>query len=103
MKAWKRVKNKKKKKKKRLLSSERVPKNEKGEWWESPWSINHEWVQTWERMNNLLFHMDDTTMMRTRWDEKANLGLESLSNQCWKDERPSFCYPLLQWEIVSTC
>ena len=47
--------------------------------------------------------MDDTTMMRTRLDEKANLGLESLSNQCWKDERPSFCYPLLQWEIVSIC
>ena len=41
-------------------------------------------------MNNLLFHMDDTTMIRAWWDEKANLGLERLGNQGWKDERP-FC------------
>ena len=44
-------------------------------------------------MNNLLFHMDDTTMMRNWWDEKANIGLERLSNQGWRDEKPSFCYP----------
>ena len=44
-------------------------------------------------MNNLLFHMDDTTMMRAWWDEKANLGSERLSKQGWRDERPFFCYP----------
>ena len=37
--------------------------------------------------------MDDTTMMRTWWDEKANLDLERLSNQDWRDERLSFYYP----------
>ena len=43
-------------------------------------------------MNNLLFHMFDTTMMRTWRDKKAYLGLERLSNQGWKDEWPTFCY-----------
>ena len=37
--------------------------------------------------------MDDTTMMRTWWDEKANLDLERLSNQDWRDERLSFYCP----------
>ena len=39
-----------------------------------------------EKMN------DDTTMMRAWWDEKANLGLERLSNQGWRDEKPSLWY-----------
>ena len=34
--------------------------------------------------------MDDTTMMRAWWDEKANLGFERLSNQDWRDERLFF-------------
>ena len=38
------------------------------------------------QMNNLLFHMDDTTMMRAWWDEKAKQsGLKG-----WE---PIFCYP----------
>ena len=68
------------------------------EWqgWAIRVSLKHEpWVSSKMRkrnwMNKLLFHVDDTTMTRTWWDEKTNLGLERLSNQGWTDERPSFC------------
>ena len=49
-------------------------------------SLKHKTWSSWKMgkrnwMNNLLLHMDDITMMRTWWDEKANLGLERLSNQ----------------------
>ena len=97
MKVRKRVKNKKKKKKKETLIKWVVRDSLK----HKPWVSSKVGKRNW--MNDLLFHMDDTTMMRTWWDEKANIGLEKLSNHGSKDERPSFCYPLLQWEIVSTC
>ena len=55
-----------------------------------PWVSSKMGKRNW--MNNLLFHMDDTSMIKSWWDEKANPGLERQSNQGWRDERPSFCY-----------
>ena len=45
------------------------------------------------------WHYNDENLI----SEMVNIGLKRLRNQGWKDDKPSFYYPLLQWEIVSTC
>ena len=74
-----RDKEKERKKKKKKIS---IKWEKKQEWegWMTRDSLKHKtWVSSKmgkkNQMNKLLFHMDDTTMMRAWWDEEANLGL----------------------------